>query len=366
MNDLLTTGPMVERFESELTLTTGAKGAVAVSSGTAALHCAYAAIGLGPGDEIITPPVTFVATQSTAMLLGAQVVFADVDSETALLEPSQTRNKITSRTRAIVAVDYAGHPAPMTELRKIADEAGVYLIEDAAHSLGSRHEDRPVGSLADLTTFSFFPTKNITTGEGGAVVSTDERLLGKARRFANQGLVRNPREFRIQGEGPWHQEVHSLGLNYRLSDINAAIGIEQLKQLEGFIHRRAAIKERYDQNFVISSELSVPVQTPSNSVAWHLYPLRVPKRRRKELFNHLREQGIGVQINYLPVYLHPHFQDLGYTPGLCPGAEDFYRREISLPMHVGLSDNEVDEVAGCVLEFMSRDSLGVSDEDFVS
>ena len=227
-SDWLTTGPLVEEFESALEKVVGAP-CITVSSGTAALHCAYAAIGLRPGDEVITPPITFVATQATAALFGATIVFADVLPDTANIDPQAVAAAITSRTKAIVAVDYAGHPADLDELRAIADRHGIYLIEDAAHSIGSIYKGRSVGSISDITTFSFFPTKNLTTGEGGAVASIHPELLEKAKRFSRQGLVRNSNEFKITDQGPWHQEVHEFGLNYRLPDLLCALGISQLE-----------------------------------------------------------------------------------------------------------------------------------------
>jgi dTDP-4-amino-4,6-dideoxygalactose transaminase len=211
-SDWLTIGPEVEKFEEKLSKIVESR-CLSVSSGTAALHCAYAAIEIEPGDEIITPPITFIATQATAAMFGAKIVFADVDSQTATIMPDAVEAAITSKTKAIVAVDYAGHPAEMNELRQIANRKGLFLIEDAAHSIGSVYRGRPVGSIADLTTFSFFPTKNMTTGEGGAVSSSDLKLLNRARLFARQGMIRDSAGFKLQTEGPWHQEVHEFGLN---------------------------------------------------------------------------------------------------------------------------------------------------------
>jgi dTDP-4-amino-4,6-dideoxygalactose transaminase len=232
-SDWLTTGPLVEDFEAALEKVVGAP-CISVSSGTAALHCAYAAIDLQPGDEVITPPITFIATQATAAFFGAKIVFADIQSDTANIDPQAAEAAITPRTKAIVAVDYAGHPADLDELRAIADRYKIYLIEDAAHSIGSTYKGRAVGSIADITTFSFFPTKNLTTGEGGAVASIHTELLEKAKRFSRQGLVRSPNEFKITDQGPWHQEVHEFGLNYRLPDLLCALGISQLRRLDDF------------------------------------------------------------------------------------------------------------------------------------
>ena len=232
-SEWLTTGPLVEQFEEKISSIVGASS-VSVSSGTAALHCAYAAIGIEPGDEVITPPITFIATQATAAIMGAKIVFADVEADTANINPDSVESLITSNTKAIVAVDYAGHPAELLALRKIADKYGIYLIEDAAHSIGSKFRDKAVGSIADLTTFSFFPTKNITTGEGGAVSSKNQELLDKAKKFARQGLIRDKNRMRNPNEGPWHQEVHAFGLNYRLPDILCALGLSQISRITDF------------------------------------------------------------------------------------------------------------------------------------
>lgn len=348
-SDWLTTGPAVEQFEHELSSVIGGLPVVAVSSGTAALHAAYYAAGLGPGDEVITPPITFVATQAVAKTLGAQVVFADVCEDTANIDPRAVEAAVTPRTKAIVAVDYAGHPADLESLRHIADKHGLLLIEDAAHSLGSSIAGSPVGSIADLTAFSFYPTKNITTAEGGAVAARNRELLDRAKTFSRQGLVRDPDLFRIQTEGQWHQEVQEFGLNYRLPDVLAALGLSQLQRLEGFRRTRAGVKQKYDEIFLSHAELRTPVQRPGVQPMWHLYPLLVPARERRGLFEFLRASGIAVQVNYMPAYWHPAFESSLYPRGLCPVAEAFYAREISLPLHVRLTDAEIDQVASVVL-----------------
>ena len=348
-SDWLTTGPAVEAFEQDLESWTGGVPVVAVSSGTAALHAAYAAAGIGTGDEVITPPITFIATQATAALLGATIVFADVQADTANIDPQAAEAAITSRTKAIVAVDYAGHPADMDELRVIADKHGLLLIEDAAHSLGSNYRGRPVGSLADITAFSFFPTKNITTAEGGAVAVKDPQLLRKAREFARQGLVRDPARQLIQDQGPWHQEVQQFGLNYRLPDVLAALGSQQLKRLPGFKKRRAEIKAAYDEMLGSIDGIETPAQRDYVDPTWHLYPIRVPPERRRVIFEQLRAGGVGVQVNYLPAYWHPVLTDLGYPLGLCPVAEAFYSQEISLPLYPTLDFTKVNFVADAVL-----------------
>ena len=339
-SDWLTTGPLVEEFESALEKIAGAP-CISVSSGTAALHCAYAAIGLEPGDEVITPPITFVATQATAALFGATIVFADVQPDTANIDPQAVEAAITSRTKAIVAVDYAGHPADLDELRAIADRHGVYLIEDAAHSIGSIYKGRPVGSIADITTFSFFPTKNLTTGEGGAVASIHPELLEKAKRFSRQGLVRNPIEFKINDQGPWHQEVHEFGLNYRLPDILCALGLSQLKRLGESKNKKSAIFQTYVEELQNTKEIELPTQRSFVSANWHLFPIQVDPNRRTFLYNNLRNAGIGVQVNYIPAYWHPVFNSKGYKPGRYPVSDLFYAREISLPMFNSLKEEDL-------------------------
>lgn len=329
--DWLTTGPLVEAFELALE---GAVGApcVAVSSGTAALHCAYAAIDLKPGDEVITPPITFIATQATATFFGAKVVFADIQSDTANIDPKFVESVITSKTKAIVAVDYAGHPADLDELRIIADKYGVFLIEDAAHSLASTYKKRRVGSIADITTFSFFPTKNITTGEGGAVASIKPELLEKAKRFSRQGLVRNSGELKMSNEGPWHQEVQRFGLNYRLPDILCALGITQLNRLLIFKDVRDRVFETYLSELSQTPYLELPTKRDYVDPMWHLYPIRVPSKVRQKIFERLQQNNIKVQVNYLPANQHPVFADLGYKGSDTPNADNFYKSEISLPM----------------------------------
>ncbi|WP_336723925.1 UDP-4-amino-4,6-dideoxy-N-acetyl-beta-L-altrosamine transaminase [Cellulosimicrobium cellulans] len=343
-SEWLTTGPEVERFEAAVAARAGVPHAVSVTSGTAALHVAYAATGVGPGDEVVTTPLTFVATAAAAALHGATVVFADVDPTTGNLDPAAAEAAVTSRTRVVTGVDYAGVPVDSVAFRELADRAGLLFVEDAAHSIGSTLDGRPVGSLADLTTYSFFPTKNLTTAEGGAVVTADDELAARARSFKNHGLVRDRAAQRYPDEGPWHQEVHAFGLNYRLPDVLAAVGTSQLARLDDFVARRAEVKASYDEAFHGLDDVELPASPAGAAPAWHLYPLRVPADRRRAIFESLRAQGIGVQVNYIPAYWHPVFEDLGYRRGLCPVAEDYYRREISLPMFPGLTDGDVARV----------------------
>jgi perosamine synthetase len=346
--DWLTTGPAVHAFEAELARWTGGTPCVSVTSGTAALHVAYAAAGIGPGDEVVTSPMTFVATASTAHLLGARAVFADVEPDTANLDPAAAEAAVTSRTRAVTAVDYAGHPAEYDALRKVAEAADAVLVDDAAHAIGSLYRDRPIGSVADLTTFSFFPTKTVTTAEGGAVAVADRTRLHAAAAFRNHGLVRDPGEQRDPDGGGWHQEVHGFGLNYRLPDVLCALGISQLRRLAAFKARRAALAARYDRLLSGVPGLSLPARRPHVDPAWHLYSVRVHQGRRREVYDRMRASGIGVQVNYIPVYWHPVFADLGYRRGMCPNAEAYYAQQLSLPLFPALTDAEQDRVVDCL------------------
>jgi len=331
--DWLTTGPAVTAFEEAVSEVAGGHAAVSCTSGTAALHIAYAALGVGPGDEVVTTPMTFVATASCATLLGAKIVFADVEEDTALIDPAAVDALVSERTKVIAAVDYAGHACDYDALQPIAD--------------------RVVGSLADVTTFSFFPTKNLTTAEGGAVVARDADVALRAKEFHNIGLMRDPKRFRNTDQGPWHYEVHEFGLNYRLTDVGAALGLSQLKRLTGFVKRRAEITARYNEAFAGVDGLRTPPQREYVDPAWHLYPVRVLGGRRREVFEKLRESGIGVQVNYIPVYWHPVFEDLGYKRGMCPNAEQFYAEEISLPMFPDLTDADVDRVIETLTKLVS-------------
>jgi dTDP-4-amino-4,6-dideoxygalactose transaminase len=342
-SEWLTTGPLVEQFEEKISSIVGASS-VSVSSGTAALHCAYAAIGIEAGDEVITPPITFIATQATAAIMGAKIVFADIEADTANINPDCVESLITSKTKAIVAVDYAGHPAELLALRKIADKYGIYLIEDAAHSIGSKFRGQAVGSIADLTTFSFFPTKNITTGEGGAVSSNNPDLLDRAKKFARQGLIRDKSIMKNPNEGPWHQEVHSFGLNYRLPDILCALGLSQISRLSTFKAQRNRIFDNYREAFKNNLEIQLPTKRDYVDPMWHLFPIQVEPDIRSQLFLKLRSLNINVQVNYMPAYFHPIFADLGYRKGLCPIAENFYNSEISLPLFSDFTESDQGKV----------------------
>ena len=351
--DWLTTGPAVAQFDRELSRWAGGAECVSVTSGTAALHTAYAACGVGPGDNVVASPMTFVATAATAILLGATVTFADVDPETALLDPAAAAAAANSRTKVIAAVDFAGHPADHDALGAVARAAGAYFLDDAAHAIGSRYKGRPVGSTSDVTTYSFYPTKNMTTAEGGAVATTHADIAVAARRFRNHGLVRETANMRYPDEGGWHQEVHAFGLNYRLPDVLCALGMAQLRRLDTFIARRAELVARYHKLLADVDGLALPSQRPDVEPAWHLFAVRVLDGRRREVYERMRAAGIGVQVNYIPAYWHPVFEDLGYRRGMCPGAESYYREELSLPLFADLTDTQQDTVVEALRDILA-------------
>lgn len=350
--DWLTTGPTVTAFEHALATTAGAAHAVSVTSGTAALHTAYQAAGVGPGTEVITTPMTFIATASCAAILGAKITFADIEAGTANIDPACVAALISPDTRVVAGVDYAGQPVRIDELNELAHAHGALTVQDAAHSIGSVAGGRPIGSIADLTAFSFFPTKNMTTAEGGAVVTDDAALAQRARDFHTIGMVREHQRLRYPDEGPWHQEVHEFGLNYRLSDLHCALGLSQLARLADFKKRRQRIFDRYQAAFDGVDGLQIHSVRADIDPIWHLYPVRIKNGRRREVFDKLHQRGIGVQVNYLPVYWHPAFEDLGYRRGMCPNAEAFYAEEISLPMFAGLTDSQQDQVIDALIDII--------------
>jgi UDP-4-amino-4,6-dideoxy-N-acetyl-beta-L-altrosamine transaminase len=348
-SDFLTTGPAVGRFEEALVHATGAHHAVALNSGTSALHAMYFAAGIGPGDEIITSPLTFAATANAALYLGATVRFVDVEADTGNLDPELVEDAITDRTKAIVPVDFAGHPADYDRLRAIAERHAIRLLADAAHSLGAAYKGRPVGTLADASELSFHPVKPITTAEGGAVTTDDPELAHRAARFRTHGITKDPSELDRPHEGPWWYEQHDLGLNYRLTDVQAALGASQLRKLERFIARRRAIAALYDAALADVDGLELPGRRQDVEPGWHLYVVRTrDPGLRRPLFEHLRARGLGVQVHYLPVYWHPYYAGLGYLRGLCPEAEKYYAGAISLPIYPVMSDEDVARVIDTV------------------
>ena len=358
-SDWLTTGPKVEELERAFANFVGAKEAVAVSSGTAALHAAMYALNIGRGDEVIVPAMTFAASANCVVYQGGTPVFADVDPDTLLLDPAQVEAKITPRTKAIIAVDYAGQPCDYDALRAIADRHGLSLVADACHALGGSYKGRPVGSLADLNVFSFHPVKHITTGEGGMITTDDPELAQRIRIFRNHGITTDHRQREQQSS--WFYEMVDLGYNYRLTDIQCALGLSQMDELPGWLARRREIAKCYDRAFAELPEVITPVVKEDRLSAWHLYVIRLDLDRltvgRAEVFKALRVENIGVNVHYIPVYWHPFYQKLGCKKGICPIAEAAYERLISLPIFPQMRDNDVEDVISAVSKVITSYSI---------
>ena len=349
----LTTGPKVAEFEEAFAARVGAAHGVSFSSGTAALHAAAFAAGLKAGDEAITTPMTFAATANCVLYQGATPVFADVCSDTLNLSPEQVQDRISARTRAILPVDYAGHPAELDAILEIAKRHGLTVIEDACHALGAESGRRRVGSIADMTVFSFHPVKHITTGEGGMVTTDNPQFAETLRRFRNHGISSDARQ--RQKTGQWHYEMVLLGFNYRLPDIACALGIEQLKRLDANLARRREIAALYTAAFREIPGIIPPVVRREVNPAWHLYPIRLDLEKltadRAQFFRALRAENIGASVHYIPVHLHPYYRDrFGNAGGEFPVAEEAYARLISVPMFHAMTDQDVQDVIHAVLK----------------
>jgi perosamine synthetase len=342
-SDWLTTGPKVPEFEKAFADFVGTKEAVAVNSGTAALHAAVTALEIGPGDEVIVPAITFAATANCVVFRGATPVFADVDPQTLLIRPDQIDAKITSRTKAVIAVDYAGHPADYDAIRPITDRHGIALVADSCHALGASYKGRSAGSLTDLSVFSFHPVKHITTGEGGMITTDNENYAKSMRTFRNHGITTDHRQ--RESQGSWFYEMVELGYNYRLTDIQCALGLSQLNKVPLFLDKRRAIANRYDEVFCNIPSVSPLLVSADVIHAYHLYVVQLDFDRlgtdRKTLFQSLRQQGIGVNVHYIPVYLHPFYRNRFKTKkGLCPVSEAAYERILSLPIHAEMTEQD--------------------------
>jgi UDP-4-amino-4,6-dideoxy-N-acetyl-beta-L-altrosamine transaminase len=356
-SDWLTTGPKVSEFEEAFAERVGAKHAVSFSSGTAALHAAAFAAGLKPGDEAVTTPMTFAATANCVLYQGATPVFADVCADTLNLDPQEMEKRITPKTRVILPVDYAGHPADLDPIRKIAADRGLIIIEDASHALGAQYRGRNVGSISDMTVFSFHPVKHITTGEGGMVTTGNAQFAETLRRFRNHGISSDARQ--RQSQGQWHYEMVLLGFNYRLTDIACALGIRQLQKLDENVARRRAIAMKYREELSELPQAILPAEKAESSSSWHLFPIRLRLERltadRGQIFRALRAENIGVNVHYIPVHLHPYYRDrFGYKGGEYPVAEQAYERLISLPMFHGMSDQDVNDVIRAILKVVEH------------
>ncbi len=351
-SDWLTTGPRVGEFEEVFAAAVGAKFAVSFSSGTAALHGAAFAAGLGPGDEAVTTPMTFCATANCVLYQRARPFFADVSADTLNLDPVAAEEKISARTKAILPVDYSGHAADLDALMDLAERHGLTVIEDASHALGGEYRGRRVGSVAHMTTFSLHPVKHVTTGEGGMVTTDRGDFAETLRRFRNHGISSEARE--RQNAGQWRYEMVLLGMNYRLPDINCALGFSQMKKLDQNLARRREIAVAYGERLAGMPGLALPSVRPEVNPAWHLYAVRVDAAKRAEVFRALRAENIGVNVHYIPVHLHPYYRErFGYKGGEFPVAEAAYEQLLSLPRFPAMADADVDDVVramGKVLE----------------
>lgn len=345
--DFLTTGPKITEFEQAVCNYTGAKYAVAIANGTAALHAACFAAGIHEGDEVITTPITFAASSNCVLYCGGTPVFADVKPDTYNIDPEDIRRKITEKTKAIIAVDYTGQPCELDEIREIAKEHNLLVIEDGAHALGADYKGKKIGSVSDMTTFSFHPVKHITTGEGGMIVTNDEKLYNRLKLFRSHGITRDER-FLTKNEGDWYYQQLELGYNYRITDIQCALGVSQMRKLDKFVERRKELVRRYNEAFEKIPQIVCPTQKEGCNNSWHLYVIQVEDR--KEVFDKLRQAGINVNVHYIPVYKHPYYQEHGYEKVCCPNAEKLYEHIISLPLYPGLTDEEQDYVIEQVIK----------------
>ena len=373
-SDYLTTGPAVEAFEKKVADYVGAKYAVAVSNGTAALHVACLAAGIGEGDEVITTPITFAASANCVLYCGGTPVFADIDPDTYNISPEELEKKITSRTKAIIPVHYTGQPCDMDAILEIAHKHDLLVIEDGAHALGASYKGKKIGSIADMTCFSFHPVKPVTTGEGGMIVTDNEELYRRLVLYRSHGITRDKDMMQqyeeqlqqssdpalqeaadmlrgdVMDPGGWYYQQLELGYNYRITDISCALGASQMDKLDRFLERRRQIAKKYDEAFADIPQIKTPWQQEGCQSGWHLYMIQTMERSRGEVFEGLRQAGIGVNVHYIPVYRHPYYQRNGYAGVHCLNAEAFYERAISLPIFPGLTGQQQDYVIEHVIK----------------
>ena len=373
-SDYLTTGPAVAAFEKKVADYVGAKYAVAVSNGTAALHVACLAAGIGEGDEVITTPITFAASANCVLYCGGTPVFADIDPDTYNISPVELERKITSRTKAIIPVHYTGQPCDMDAILEIARKHDLLVIEDGAHALGASYKGKKIGSIADMTCFSFHPVKPVTTGEGGMIVTDNEELYRKLVLYRSHGITRDNDMMQqyedqlqqstdpalqeaadmlrgdVMDPGGWYYQQLELGYNYRITDIACALGASQMDKLDRFLERRRQIAKKYDEAFADIPQIKTPWQQEGCQSGWHLYMIQTMERSRREVFDGLRQAGIGVNVHYIPVYRHPYYQRNGYAGVHCLNAEAFYERAVSLPIFPGLTGSQQDYVIEHVIK----------------
>lgn len=351
-SDYLTCGPKIPELEQKLCKVTGAKYAVVCSNGTAALHIAALAAGIQPGDEVITTPITFAASANCALYCGAKPVFADINEETYNIDPACVQALTTPKTKAVVAVDFTGQSVELDRLLEHCHKNGLTLIEDGAHVIGTRYNGRCNGSIADMTTLSFHPVKTVTCGEGGAVLTNNEEFYKKLLLYRAHGITKNPEQMKKEPDGSWYYEQLTLGYNYRMTDMQAALLISQLDKLPLFSKRRKEIVKAYNEAFLKLPQVIVQKEIPESDTTRHLYVLRLNRERlrigRKEFFEALEAENVCCQVHYIPTYYFPYYQELGYKKGLCPKAEKLYEEIISLPLYYSMTDQDVQDVIHAV------------------
>jgi len=353
----LTTGPKVSEFEEKFASYVGSKYAVAVSSGTAALHLACLAFDLKKDEEIITSPITFAASANCALYCQAKPIFVDIKSETGLIDEKSIEKKITSKTKIIIPVHYAGLPCEMEKIKKIADKHKLIVIEDACHALGTKYKNSKIGDCfySDMSVFSFHPVKHITTGEGGMITTNSKELYKKLLKLRSHGMVREEESLVNESDGPWYHEMQELGYNYRITDFQCALGISQLEKIDKFVERRREIAKKYDEEFSNIREIEIIKECENSKSAYHLYVIKVKgKETRLKLFNYLKENEILCQVHYIPVHWHPYYEKLGYTKEISPKAGKFYEKIISLPIYSDLKDEEQNRVIKKIKSFYER------------
>lgn len=347
-SDYLTCGPKIDEAEAKLCQITGAKHAALIANGTAALHATIYAAGIGPGDEVITTPITFAASANCALYCGAKPIFADIDPETYNIDPDSIEKCITDKTKAVVAVDFTGQAVEINRIREICDRHHLIFIEDAAHSLGTKYNGKPVGSLADMTEFSFHPVKTCTAGEGGAITTNDDTLYKQLILFRTHGITRVQEWMDKTTEGGWYYQQIALGYNYRMTDMQAALLSSQLDKLDRFAARRKELVKRYDAAFSQMPEITVQKEIPESDTVRHLYIIQLNLEMltcgRREVFDAMQAEGVGVNVHYIPTYSFPYYQKLGYKMGCCPNAERLYERIISIPLFYSMTDEDQDKV----------------------
>ncbi len=360
-SDYLTCGPKIGELEEKLCQVTGAKYAVACSNGTAALHMACMAAGIGAGDEVITTPITFAASANCALYCGARPVFVDIDEETYNIDPQSVAEKVNGKTKAVVAVDFTGQSVELDELLAVCREKGLVLIEDGAHVIGTKYKGRANGSIADMTTFSFHPVKTVTGGEGGAVLTNNEEYYKKLLLYRSHGITRDTGLLEHEPEGGWYYEQIDLGYNYRITDMQAALIISQLDKLQMFSRRRKEIVARYNEAFSKLPQIAVQKEIPESDTTRHLYILRlVPEKLkigRKEFFDALAAENICCNVHYIPTYYFPYYQKLGFAKGICPKAEKLYEEMLSIPLYYAMTDKDVEDVIRAVTKIVEYYSL---------